>query len=354
MKISGSGSSLTERYGVSVFFAVVFTGLLVLYLPTFSNPPHGDYWEGYYQFRLVRGPTDFANLINIINHDPWQDGTFRPFSYLSLYLEHELFGSEFIWNHIVDFLLYCLSVVLLYRLTVSLKLDRMFSAVFLGVYVFLFPHSGILTLTFHQFVIAGFSAFLSGFIAYVRWLKRRRKSSLIFAGLFFLSGMLCYESFGLWPLSIIFLRRLYWGKGTSHPQNLKKPSWWFDSLMLSVVYLAYFSVFRLTRTASVTTSALPEITEGGIGLSLGATFFNLSYNGILMNLFPFLTLPCWLRVWVEMGGLIKAIPDSYLPPAMVWGGITTMILIGFMVWLLYRHRKITALSTLIFFLYLYF
>ena len=289
------------KYGMILYFLAVFALVAIVYLPSFSNPPHVDYWEAFYFFHLVDVSPEPPNLLSVVNHDPWQDGTYRPFSYLLLYLEHELFGTRFIWTHIVNFSLYCLSVVLLYRLARSLGLDKMISAAFLTLYIFLFTHSGILTLTFHQFIMIGFSFFLLGFIAYLRYLKTGCRSLLIFVGLLFLFGMFCYETFSLWPLSIFILRRLKRQRAILSPERSVKPGYTPELLMLGIVYLIYFIGFWLTRTASIRSGSLPGFVPGNAVMSLVSVFFNLLYNSIIVNLFPSLALPCRFGDWVEMG-----------------------------------------------------
>lgn len=79
MKKPGTDRKLWTASAPPVLLAVACLILLVVYLPTFSNPPHGDYWEAFCRFHLAGGSDLSGNLISIVNHDPWQDGTFRPF-----------------------------------------------------------------------------------------------------------------------------------------------------------------------------------------------------------------------------------------------------------------------------------
>lgn len=353
MEKPGTDRQIWITVGPPGLLAVAFFLLLSIYLPTFSNPPHVDYWEGFYRFHLAGDSLISADLISIINHDPWQDGTFRPFSYLLLYLEHLLFAGEFFWNHVINFLLYCLAVILLYRLAVRLGLGRLPSAVGLTVFSFLFPHSGILTLTFHQFVLAGFSAFLGGFLLYLRWLRTGKLSSLAGAGLLFLAGMFCYEAFDFWPAAIIILRFFHRERSGEPAAGKRRKGWRSDAAMLVLVYLAYLGAFRLTRAAAVTAGSLPEITAGGGGLSLGAAFFNLAYTGIVLNLLPFLALPCRFADWVELGGPVTRIPDSSLLAHLIWGGIAVLGLVAAGGWPLGRRMKRSARLAVFFLIYLY-
>jgi len=344
---------ISGKIRIGLYFIVVFFLLAVIYVPSFHNPPHVDYWEAFHLFHLVDASPAPPNLSAVVNHDPWQDGTYRPFSYLFLYLEHNLFGARFIWNHIVNFLLYCLSVVLLYRLARELGLDKILSAAFLGLYLFLFTHSGILTLTFHQFVIIGFSSFLLGFIIYLRWLMTARRCLLIPVGLLFLLGMFCYETFSLWPLSIIILHQLHRQRAPSSPDRSKTIGYPPELLMLGIVYLLYLIGFWLTRTASISTGSLPEFGPGKAAVGLFSVFYNLLYNGIIINFFPFLALPCRFGDWVEMGGFSANITFHSLPVTVIGVGAGMMLLIAGGGWLLWRRKKFILFFILLFFLYLY-
>lgn len=350
---SRSARLLFSGCWIGLYCTVIFAGLLIIYLPSFDNPPHGDYWEAFYSFKQYRSAPAIGRLLLIVNHDPWQDGTFRPFSYLFLYLAHSLFGSEFVWYGILNFLLYCLSVFLIYRLAVGLKLRRMVSALLIGVYIFLFTHSGILTLTFHQFVIAGFSAMLGGFVLYLRWREQEKKRFLVLAGLLFLLGMFCYESFIFWPPAVIFLHYLSPIQGVERSKGVKSAGYPSVTGLLIAVYLVYLVVFRLTRMAEIATGPLPDFTPGQVGLSLAAAFFNLSFTGIILNIFPFLSLPCSFRSWVEMGGVIREIPDHIFPAVIIAAGVVTILSLAFGFRRLSRRRSRETRLQLGFLLYLY-
>jgi len=344
---------ISEKSRIGIYFIVLFTLLAGIYLPSFFNPPHVDYWEAFHIFHLVDASPAPPNLIAVVNHDPWQDGTYRPFSYLLLYLEHNIFGARFVWNHIVNFLLYCISVVLLYLLVRGLGLDKFLSAAFLGLYIFLFTHSGILTLTFHQFVIIGFSSFLLGFIIYLRWLTTARKHLLVPVGMLFLLGMFCYETFSLWPLSIIILHQLHRHRAPSSSISAEKTGYFPELLMLGIVYLIYFIGFWLTRTASIRSGSLPGFVPGNAAMSLVTVFFNLLYNSIIVNLFPSLAIPCHFGDWVEMGRVTANIPFYSLSATVICVGAGMILLIAVGGWILWRRKKFILFFILTFLLYLY-
>ncbi len=320
MENPGTYRKLRIAAAPSCLLAAACLLLLVIYLPTFSNPPHVDYWEAFYRFHLAGRTFLSGNLMSIVNHDPWQDGTFRPFSYTLLYLEYILFRGNFVWNHVVNFLLYCLGAAMLYRLAIRLVPDRLAAAVFLAVFIFLFPHSGILTLTFHQFLLVGFSSFLGGFILYIRWRRTGGLRCLSAAGLLFLIGMFCYEAFNFWPLAIVILRRLYSRRNGNQEGGARKQGWRYDAGMLVLVYLVYLAVLFLSRRVLGAGGELPEITAGGVGLSFCAAFFNLAYSGIFLGLVPFMALPCRFWFWVELGGPVTSIPEDALPAYIIGGG----------------------------------
>lgn len=339
---------LAGRRGTGVWFAVLFAVLLALYLPSFFNPPHGDYWEAFHTFHRTSSLPAGSRFIAIANHDPWQDGTYRPFSYLVLFFEYQVFGDSFVWVHIVNFLLYCLSVALLFRLALKLGINRVWAGICCGLFAFLFTHSGILTLTFHQFIIIGFSSFLGGFLAYLKWLETSRKVFLAAAGLLFWVGMFSYEAFGLWALAIAILRPLRRRSGGKQAPLLP------DALMLAAVYLGYLTTFLLARTAPVTTGALPDITAGIVGLSFTAVFFNLVYTGVILNILPFLARPAGFGSWVELGGITARVPAPSLTAIVAGGGAAVFLLAAGGGVLLWRRKKLTALLSLGFPLFLYF
>ncbi len=194
-----------ERYGVFIYFAVLLLALLVLFLPSFDNPPRSDYWSAFYVFQQVEASPAPPNWPSILTFDLWQHGTYRPLSHLILYLEHLFFSPRFIWNHILNFAAYSLAVILLYLLALRLALDRVLTAALLTVFAFLFSHFDILTWTFQIWSVLAFCALLLGFILFIDHLRSRRAIILVPVGVLFLFGMLCSEVYALWPLAVLIL-----------------------------------------------------------------------------------------------------------------------------------------------------
>ena len=341
-----------KRTPILLFFAALFLALFFLYSSSFSNPPRSDYWSVLYVFHQVQASPEPSNLMDIVNHDPWQDGTYRPLAHLLLYLEYRVFGADFIWNHIVNFVSYCLSILLLYLLVREFSFDRFLSAAFLTVYAFLFSHFDIITWTFQIFITIGLCSFLLSFILYLKFLKTGRNSILIPIGILFLFFLFCYEGYALWPLSILILR---WGRRFFPPRSSRKKNVCTSELiMLGVVYSLYIGGLLLTSAPQENTGPLPSPTTNQIILSFCSPFFNLLYNGILINLIPFLTTPLFVTHNIEMGGLLAKWGLPALSLIVIWAGGAGMILLGIGAWFLWRQGKKMTLIILAFLFFLYF
>jgi len=338
---------VTERLPLIIYFALLFLVLAILILPTFSNPPHVDYWEAFFTFHQVRADPDLSVWPYIVNHDPWRHGTFRPLLYTILYLEHRVFGSSFVWNHISNFLCYCIFLILLYILGKRLGARSLELAGFLAVFAVLYSHCDVLSLTFHISLLLGLCALMIGFILYLGYLDRRNGYILFAAGFFFLLGMLCYETFCFWPPAILIL---LFCRSSSRPARRDII---LTVILLAIVYLFYGLLFFLTRTTSHLSGELPSpsISSGLIGVVF--SLFNLLYTGIGVNLIPALAFPGRYRGFSEMLGVI---PIGRLPwlLTLAYGlGAVTLVLAGLIVFLLIRRKKRKALAAAAFLVFLY-
>lgn len=331
-----------------IYLALLILALILFYLPSFNNPPRSDYWCVFYAFHQVEDSTSPWAGLSLANYDPWQHGTFRPLAHLILYLEHKLFGVNFTGNHLVNFFMYCLSIVLLYRLAMAFSLDRFLAAAFLTVYAFLFSHFDIATWTFQIFSTFSFCALLLGFLCYLKFLRTGRKILLFPVIFLFWGGMFCSEVYLFWPLALLLLTYRFLLSSKPHPGS-RRGVW----LVLGVIYLGYLLVFLLTRTAGRTTGALPHPSAGQTALAAGSVFFNLVYNGIAVNIYPFLAEPVNLFYNIEMWGILKDWYD-FLPRLIMItaGGVVLLLGLGFR--FLSRHRQGRLTSILTFFLFLYF
>ncbi|MFH1037515.1 MAG: hypothetical protein V1789_02455 [PVC group bacterium] len=342
--MSGQKGIGRERYGAPIYFAVLLLALLVFFLPSFDNPPRSDYWSAFYVFQQVEASPLPPNWPSILTFDLWQHGTYRPFSHLILYLEHLLFSPHFVWNHILNFSAYFLAVILLYLLAGRLALDRVLTAALLAVFAFLFSHFDILTWTFQIFSVLAFCAFLLGFILFIDHLRSRRPILLVAVGILFLFGMLCSEVYALWPLAIFIL---------PFALSSSRPYVQCQDATPVLVYLFYLGGFILHRAGTVTTGPLPAITPGLLVSSFLMVFFNLLYNGIVVNICPFLAVPLFYNDNINLGGILWRW-EAYLDTLVPWLGLAAALLLGAGGFLLWRIRKRRTLALLSFFFYLYF
>lgn len=346
---------------VFVYFTLLIGALVRIYYPTFFNAPRSDWWESLYFFHGIYDSAQSYQWADILNMDVYCHVTFRPFSHMLLFFQHLIFGSQFIYVHIINFSLYCLSLVLLYRLARFFGSSRVLSFAFIAFFAFLFSHFDIVSWTAHSFVIFGFCLFLSGFMSYVRFLKTNRSPFLFLTAILFLLGMLCYEAFIFWPLSITILSQV---NSVANKQNIAKERLLKASfLLIGLVYIAYAAIFFLTRSISTygdswiqTMALLSELSSPQrISETIFAGFFNILYNGIFINIFPFFATPLRFdRVSsnIKMSGLL----ESYQPTIMhmqISTAIIIIIAIGIVIYFI-RRKRFDVLKIFIFLLFLLF
>ncbi len=347
--IAGQAGRGRSRFVPVIYFAVLLAGLLTLYLPSFDNPPRSDYWSAFYVFNRVEispAPPDWPSILTF---DLWQHGTYRPLSHFILYLEYLLFAPNFVWNHILNFAAYFLALLLLYRLAVGLSLDRVLAAAFLGIFTFLFSHSDILTWTFQIFTILALCAFLLGFLLYISFLRDRRPTILIPIGLLFLFGMFCNEAYALWPLAVLLLPPVLRTPNRKKRSTGGRDAW----LMLAGVYVIYLAGFVIHRSAAANTGPVPSLTAGTLLEALPAVFFSFFYNGIAVNVLPFLSTPLYYSDNINLGGALWKLAAD-LDVIVPWLGLAGMMILGAVYYLLRREGKKRTISILAFLFFLYF
>ena len=344
MKLSTQIGPSYSKYLPPVFLLAVFAALFLLFRSTFGNPPRSDYWAVFYVFHQVDIGTGQPNWMEIINHDPWRHGTFRPLSHLILYWQHAVFGSNFIGNRIVNFAAYCLSLWLLYLLAVELSVDRWVAAFFIGLAAFFFSHFDIITWTFHVFILLAFSAFLTGFILYGKFLKTGRRGLLYPIIPLFLFGMLCSEIYSLWPLGLLIFG---WGGDVIFPGHAlpKRRILAWEGLLLGLVYVLYFASFLITRAANHTTGSLNFPSLGRILIATCAPFFNLLYTGIGVNLVQLLNLPVSTHYNLDMGGKLLEW-RGYLAPIVALTGGAVIMAGALLAGILLKRKKLRAVYLL--------
>ncbi|MFH1037844.1 MAG: hypothetical protein V1789_04135 [PVC group bacterium] len=328
------------REKIAGYFALLLAVLIIIFAPSFTNPPRSDWWSALFAFHLVDASPGPPGFSFVVNHDPWRDGTFRPVAHPVLYLEHRLFGADFLPYHLVNFAGYFLSIVLLYLLGKRLGIGTGTLALFLSLFAVLFTHADIVTWTFHVTMPLSFSAFLFGIIIYLRYSDGGNKLLLVPIGFLFLFSLLCLELFLLWPLGLLLIsmRRI---------AGRRRPA----VLMTAAVYWMYLLVFLVTRTAPHTSGSLSAPGAGDVFLSLCSVFFNLLYNGILINLLPFLALPLRVTHNIEMGGPAAAWSPGLLRTVVTATGSVSLVLFVLIASFRRPRRKIPAGLGLLFFLY---
>lgn len=317
-----------SRWKTTAYFAALLIALIIIFFPSFRNPPRSDWWSALYSFHLVDASPGPPGFSFIVNHDPWRDGTFRPLAHPLLYLEHRLFGANFVLYHLSNLLLYFLSIILLYGLGRQLRISRTVLAGFLFLFAFLFSHFDIVTWTFHVGLSLSFSSFLLGLIIYFRYLKEGNGWNLLPVGCLFLFSMLCSELYLFWPLGLL----LPIDEGLNRRRS-RGPT----AALMAGVYAAYLGFFMVTRTSVHTSGSFPWPTAGEFFQSGGAVFFNLLYNGLLVNLLPFLALPLRITHNIEMGGAVTTWSPGTLRTIVLLVGAASILLIG--VFFLRRPRR---------------
>lgn len=298
-------ASSKRRIAISGYFIILFLLLFVVYRPTFSNPPRSDYWCLFYNFHNYQDIPAGQRLINIINYDVWEHGTYRPLFHLVLYWLWFCFGANYIWFHIMTFGFYCLSILLMYRLARHFGCGRLITAVFLTVFAFLFSHFDIITWTFHLALIIGLSLCLSGFLLYLRFLRTGRYGQLIFSALLFLPALLSYEVFILWPLGMIILSFIT--AFLPVDQLRRRRTHREVVIAVATLYLVYGAILGFTRAYSPVEGSGRVvdklITPSRVTFSIAASSSAIILNGVIANIAPLLTCPVIIQDNIGRGGI---------------------------------------------------
>lgn len=346
---------------ILIYFTLLLTTLSFIYLPSFFNAPRSDWWETLYFFHTIYASSNPYQWLHIFNSDCHGHVTFRPLSHLLLYFQHLVFGSHFYYLQIVNFCLYCISLLLLYRFILFFTNNNLFTAIFIGYFALLFSHFDIVSWTAHSYLIFAFCAFLLGFILYVKFLNSGRNILLFFVGILFLLGMFCYEAFAIWPLSIIILG--YIGTLINKEKFTRFKLLVSCLSVITAVYILYIAVFFLTRSINtysdscikthllfVESMSIKRIWESGLAAS-----FNILGNGFLTNIMPTLVCPLWVNPVssnILMSGFIMK-----LNPIIVYMQISAIILSAFFISIiiyLYKHKQFDNFKIFLFLFFLLF
>ncbi len=347
---------IAKKKAIPIYFVSLSILLLFVYLPSFSHPPRSDFWSTAYFFHSINSFPAASKWMHIFQYDPWSQVRFQPLAYSILYIEHLLFGSNFVYFHIFNFILYFISILLLYKLALNFCKSKILTAVFMGVFAFLFSHFDIISWSFHIYIIFAFCSFLLGFILYINFLRSGKTILLPFVIFLFLLGMLCYEIFVLWPLAIVILS--YMGNITDRHRFKKYKLVQSYLSVIGLVYFLYFAIFFLTRFFSIYEAPL-VLTPGlfsiqTIVFSSFAVFFNILYNGLLINFIPSLAFPIIIDANLNLGGFLTKISSPFLDNLIFFGGSLFIgVFLAIAIYLL-KYKYFNILKTIVFFLFLLF
>ncbi len=300
-----SGNPAKTPAGIVICFFLLGGLLLLIFHPSFANPPRSDWWALFYHFHSYQELPAFQRALAIANYDVWGHGTYRPLFHIVLYWLYLLFGPAYYFYHLVAFGFYLLSVILLYRLARMLGAGRGISFAGAAVFSVLFSHFDIVIWTFHLAAVAGFCLFLLGFLSYRVYLVSGRVGWLALACLLFLPGLLSYEVFLAWPAGVFILRAAFRDRGggeEGHRARLRATVFWIGGL-----YLAWGMILAYTRSQSSLTEPAADLSgffaPAGIAFSLAVTAFSLVFNGVIGNIFPFLFCPVLIQQNIGLGGV---------------------------------------------------
>jgi len=346
---------LNEKNRFNLIYGfVLFSLLLIIAFPSFSFPPMSDYWSTmFYPFHNLEEFSNSAKWSHVLNIDPFEQMRYQPLSRVFYYILFFFFGSNFMVFNIVNFLLYFLSMLLLYKFSLYFVKNKILAAVFVGFFAFLFSHFDILLWSCHLYIIVGLSMFLLGFMFYIRFLRIGRPYLPFLVILCFLLGMWCYESFFLWPLAIIILSRiksLRNGVGIAR-KKLARVNW----LILGGVYIVYYLFYLFTRslgTYDIPTYKVSEFFKLTNFVSSGlAVFFNALYNNIAVNIYPLLSFPLKVTENIYMAGPVISYIKTNPEIVFIEGALAAITLFWFF-FTLYRKKYFEEIKIIGLFLFL--
>jgi len=338
---------------IQIYFFALFILLLFIYWPSFFYPPRSDHWPALYFFHridMLAGPQAWKY---ILTHDPLINVTFRPLSFLILYLLHLVFGAEFVYINFIVFLLYYISILLIYKLASNFCESKILTIAFISVFAFLFSHFDLICWSFQYHIMLSFCLFLSGILLYINFLRTGRKILLPGVALLFFTGMLLYEAYLFWPLSIIILSQI---KSLVNKERLGKIN--LPRIYLSVTGFIYISyglflfidrMIKVHRGGEVWSDIL--FSAGIIISNVFTALFSLFYNNFLINLFPQIVHPLRIGENLEMGGLIVSY-QLLFEKFIFLGGVMVMLAILAMIIYLFRKKLFEAGKVFLFFTFL--
>jgi tetratricopeptide (TPR) repeat protein len=320
--------------------------------PSFLLPPLSDDWHMFYFIHHLDDLPGRLKWLHILNYDPFEQMRFQPLSRIFYYLMHLAFGANFVYYKIINLVFYFLSALTLYAFSTRFCNNSGVCAACAAMFVFLFNHCDIMLWAHHIYIIFGLLVFLLGFLSYMRFMSAGRPAFFCLSILCFLTGMWCYEPFFLWPFGVLILSGIGRFRGSGNPQ--RTAPW----IMLGVIYIVYAVLYLFTRSLGTYAIARygmqaffnPQIFISAVFL----TFFNLAYNGILVNILPFLAFPLKVTENVYMGGPVLAYINSGHRPLVYAGGLTVALVLFALYARLRRKRYFEEIKIFGFFFFLLF
>ena len=345
---------LIKKRSIQIYFCLLLLVLLLSCFSSFLFPPISDYWGTmFYPFHHLEESSGSTKWFHVLNIDPFEQMRYQPLSRLLYYILFFFFGSNFIFFNIVNFLLYFISILLLYKFSLYFVKNKILAAVFVGFFAFLFSHFDIILWSCHLYIIVGLVMFLLGFMCYIRFLRISKPYLPFLVILCFLAGMWCYESFFLWPLAILILSRiksLRNGVGIVR-KKLVRANW----LILGGVYSVYYLFYLFTRslgTYEATTYKISDFLKLPNFISSGlSVLFNVLYNAIAVNIYPLLAFPLRIAENIYMSGpVINYIKVN--PQLIFIEGILVAITLFWFFFSLYRKKYFEEIKIIGLFLFL--
>jgi hypothetical protein len=343
-----------KKYWVQMYFLIIFTILLLVYLPSFFDPLRSDYLPLFYFFHHLDDLPGAVKWLHLLNYDPLNQVNFYPLTHVIMYLEYLVFGSQSFYYHFLHFAMYCVSLILIYKLARKLfQADRLLAMMFITLFAFLFSHFDLIIWSYHIHIIFSFNLLLAGFILYLEFLKTGKMTVLILVIILFLLPLFCYLSFIFWPVGIIFL---VWldipGKESGITWQKKKKSLF---LVLGTVYSICLAVFFVTRVIGTYDRPLVNLKSIFFLRDHARAFFlvpfNAVYNGVVVNLLPFLAWPLKTCENIELGGWLNEHVDEIVRFILAGGGISLPIFVVVPAYFFYRKkRNLAKVSIFLFFL----
>ncbi|OGX23757.1 MAG: hypothetical protein A2Y03_04800 [Omnitrophica WOR_2 bacterium GWF2_38_59] len=332
---------------------LILVGLISVFYPCFNFPPISDTWELLYSFHNLDSYPGTVKWLNILNFDPVEEVGYRPLANLIYFIIYSIPDSSYSAFNILNFCLYLLNILLFYRFSLYFIKNKKLAACFIALFAFLFNHCDIILWSCHIFILLGVCLFLIGYICFIEFLKTARVKLLYITTTFFILGTLCYESFALWPLAIIFIANI------DNFKTIKGPSAKFKLLsayitlgsVYSISFLLFLYIKSLGTYVDPTRSIMDFFRLKIILSSLFLTFFNILYNTVCVNIIPFIPFPLKVTENIYMAGPVINYVQK-VPQIITFIGTSFAAGLFILFFILYRKKQLNELKIFGLFLFL--